>query len=123
MPPQEDPPTAHTSLRRNGLCSALACDFVEGQAGLDVNGVLAREGLPALDRDIDEVRLELERAGPAPDPLRRQDRRAEPQKVSSTMSPRRVQSFMASATSATGFTVGWDWRSSKRPARNVLTPA
>ena len=35
-----------------------------------MNGVLAREGLPALDRDIDEVRLELERAGPAPDPLR-----------------------------------------------------
>jgi hypothetical protein len=31
----------------------------------------------------------------------------EPQNVSSTMSPRRVQSLMASATSATGLTVGW----------------
>src|SRR5215471_7873093 len=76
MPPQEDPPTAHTSLRRNGLCSAFACDFVESQAGLGVNGVLAREGLPALDGHVDEARLELQRVGPAPDPLRRKDRRA-----------------------------------------------
>src|SRR5262249_30037940 len=45
-------------------------------AGLGVNGVLAREGLPALDGHVDEARLELQRVGPAPDPLRRKDRRA-----------------------------------------------
>ena len=46
-----------------------------------------------------------------------------PAKVSSTMSPRRVQSFKASATIATGFTVGWAASSSIRPVRKVLTPA
>jgi hypothetical protein len=41
-----------------------------------VNDVLAREGLPAPDGNIDEAGLELQRVGPASDPLRRQDRRA-----------------------------------------------
>jgi hypothetical protein len=62
----------HISLRGAGYLAALAGDFVEGQAGLGVNGVPARESLPALDGDIDEARLELQRVGSAPDPLRRQ---------------------------------------------------
>ena len=41
-----------------------------------MNDVLAREGLPAPDGNIDEAGLELQRVGPASDPLRRQDRRA-----------------------------------------------
>src|SRR5262245_4456892 len=45
----ESPASAHISLRGTGYRAALACDFVEGQAGLSVNGVLAREGLPALE--------------------------------------------------------------------------
>jgi len=67
---------AHIRLRRSRRRGALAGDFVEGQAGLGVNGVLAREGLPAPDGDVDEAGLELQRVGPASDPLRRQDRRA-----------------------------------------------
>src|SRR5262249_42320887 len=47
----------------------------------------------------------------------------DPPKRSSTMSPRRLQSLIASATSATGLTVGCDCSSSRRPARNVLIPA
>jgi len=66
----------HIGLRGTRYRAALADDFVEGQAGLGVNGILAREGLPALDGNIDETRLELERVGSAPDALRRQDRRA-----------------------------------------------
>ena len=47
----------------------------------------------------------------------------EPQKLSSTISPCLVQSFMASATNMTGFTVGCTESSSMRPARKLLTPA
>src|SRR5438034_8740507 len=47
----------------------------------------------------------------------------DPPKRSSTMSPRRLQSLIAAATSATGLTVGCDCTSSMRPARNVLIPA
>ena len=46
----------------------------------------------------------------------------EPEKVSRQMSRRRVQSRIASATSATGLTVGCDLSSSIRPAPNVFTP-
>src|SRR5204863_9650190 len=68
--------SAPISLRGSGLCGALAGNFVEGEAGLGVNGILAGEGLPALDGDVDETRLELQRVRVAPDALRRQDRRA-----------------------------------------------
>ena len=46
-----------------------------------------------------------------------------PAKASRMIDPRREQSRMASATSATGFTVGCILRSSIRPARKLLTPA
>jgi hypothetical protein len=53
--------SAYQSVLRGSACrAALACDFVEDQSALDVNGVLAREGLPASDGDVDETRLELE---------------------------------------------------------------
>ena len=44
-----------------------------------------------------------------------------PKKGSSTIAPRREQSFMASATRATGFTVGCMRSSSFRPRLKVLT--
>ena len=47
----------------------------------------------------------------------------DPQKVSSTISRRRVQSFIASATNATGLAVGCAESSSIRPARKLFTPA
>ena len=46
----------------------------------------------------------------------------DPEKVSRTTSRRRVQSRIASVTSATGLTVGCDRSSSIRPAPNVFTP-
>ncbi len=45
-----------------------------------------------------------------------------PQKGSSTKAPRRVQSRMASATSATGFTVGCIACSAPRPGRGLFAP-
>ena len=47
----------------------------------------------------------------------------EPQNGSSTISPRRLQSLIASATRATGLTVGCMARSCSLPVRMVLTPA
>src|SRR5262249_29338823 len=74
------PPSAPVSRGDvgSGRRGARDCDFVKGQAGLGMNGVLARERLPAFDRDIDEARLELQRIGPPPDPLRRQNGRSRP---------------------------------------------
>src|SRR5262249_3380832 len=46
----------------------------------------------------------------------------EPPNGSSTRSPRRLQSLIASATSATGLTVGCKTSSSRRPARKLFTP-
>jgi hypothetical protein len=46
----------------------------------------------------------------------------DPPKQSSTIWPRREQSLMASATSATGLTVGCMASSSLRPPRKELTP-
>jgi hypothetical protein len=55
---------------------AFICDFVEGQAGIGVDGILPGKGLPPLDRDIDEAWLKLDRVGPPADALRRQNGRA-----------------------------------------------
>jgi hypothetical protein len=48
---------ARRRIRRDGR-DALACEFVEAQSGINVNGILAREGLPALDGDVDKARLD-----------------------------------------------------------------
>src|SRR5207247_8827733 len=73
-------PSAHISGRwaRSGDHGALAGSFVEAQAGLGTNGILSRKGLPALDRDIDEAGLDLQRVGPAADALCCQDGRPGP---------------------------------------------
>src|SRR5450759_864869 len=47
----------------------------------------------------------------------------DPPNGSRTISARRLQSLMASLTRSTGLTVGWSSSSSRRPVRNVFTPA
>src|SRR5688572_12129144 len=67
--------------------------------------------------------MDLEAVAASADAFGCQDSRSAPQKGSSTISPRREQSRVASATSATRLTVGCEARSSIRPARKVLAPA
>ena len=80
-------------------------------------------GLPAPHRDVDVARVDLKRPRLATGPLGRDQNSPLPQKGSSTKPPRREQSLIASATNATGLTVGCIASSSSRPARMVLTPA
>ena len=88
-----------------------------------MDGIATRKRLPAANREIDIGWVNLQ-AAPLPTyPLCRQQCRARPGKVSSTIWPRRVQSLMASAIMATGLTVGWPCRSSSRPFLKVLAPA
>ena len=54
-------------------CAALASGFVEGQAGVGVNGVASRECLPPPDSDVDEAGLDLQRACTPTGALGRQD--------------------------------------------------
>jgi hypothetical protein len=67
----------------------------------------SRQGLPAPDRDIDELRRRLERTSASPHPLSRDDRGAVAGKDVEP-SPLRVPSLMASATRATGLTMASD---------------
>ena len=98
-------------------------DLLEGLAGVREDGIAPGVGLPSSHSDIDVSGIDLK-------PITRRPTRSaaiivlpEPMNGSSTMSPRREQSRIASATRATGLTVGCIARSSIRPARNVLTPA
>ena len=97
--------------------------LVEGGAGLDVNCIPPGESLPPADGDIDVSGLELQTYARRPTRSAANTVVPEPQKVSSTISCRRVQSFIASATNATGLTVGCTESSSIRPARKLFTPA
>jgi hypothetical protein len=42
---------------------ALGSEFIERQAGINVNGVAPRESLPSTDRDIDKLGIDFERIG------------------------------------------------------------
>src|SRR6516225_11056268 len=59
--------------RRNGRHGQRACDLVEAQPGLGADGIPSRKGLPPLNCHIDEAGLDLERVGPTPNPLCRQN--------------------------------------------------
>src|ERR1700722_9512364 len=97
--------------------------LVERLPGLGIYRRLAGQRLPAANRGIDVVRIELDGAAHAAGLLRRQQRRPLPTKGSSTTARRVEQSFSASITSGNGFTVGWVRNSSMRPRLKVLTPA
>jgi hypothetical protein len=66
----------------------------------------AGQPLPALDADVDKSRINLDQPGPAARAFRCNQRRAEPPKGSRITAPRFEQSRIASATMATGLTVG-----------------
>src|SRR4029077_9828179 len=67
--------SARRRIRRDGR-DTLACEFVEAQSAINVNGILSREGLPALDGDVDKARLDLDRVSAAADALCCQNGRA-----------------------------------------------
>ena len=95
---------------------------LEGLASFGKNGVLAGHLLPAADDAIDVARIELKPGGPSPGdsaaitvvPLPRKGSRISPLRFE--------QSLMASATSATGLTVGCMASAASRPAPKLLTP-
>ena len=93
---------------------AIDSNLVEGESALRVDCIPAGEGLPAADGGVDETRLDLHRACVRPTRSAAMIVVPDPQNVSSTMSPRRVQSLRASATSATGLAVECDLSSSMR---------
>lgn len=98
---------------------ARFCDGLEVFFRRRKRGPLTGIGLPPLYDRVAISRVELEQprlaaaiwVGP------------EPPKISKTVSPRREQSRMASATSATGFTVGRMVNSSRRLALMLPMPA
>jgi hypothetical protein len=111
------------SYRDNPSCNAPLLDGLKSLARARKDSGLAGVALPTPDSDINIGRIDLECA--ALRPVRSAAIRIVPlpQNGSSTSPPRREQSLIASATSATGLTVGCMANSSSRPARTVLTPA
>jgi hypothetical protein len=96
---------------------------IDLSSGAREHGHLAGVGLPAPHRDIDVVRIDLDRPYPAAGPLRGDQHRPAAGKGRSRMiSLRREQSLIASATKATGLTVGCMASSSSRPGDKLLIP-
>ena len=77
----------------------MRCDLIEATLACNMDGIFASERLPTTDGHVNEAWLEFDSANPRR-PTRSAARRVmlKPQDVSSTMSPRLVQSLIASAS-------------------------
>ena len=84
--------------------------LVERLAGFFMDGARPREALPPLDDQVGEDRVDLDAKTLAAYLFGCDQRAARPKNGSRTTSPRAVQSIIASASIATGLTVGWSFR-------------